>query len=141
MWDDIFSGLFATVCYVGLSVAILLIGYVVTDLITPGNLSKLIHDERNVNATVIAASNTLAAGIVITMAIWTTHDDLDRGLLTTGAFGLVGVLLLAIADFLVDRLTPGDLARTVTDERFHPASAFLAVAHIVVGVLIAASIA
>jgi len=140
-WSETWSGLGACVSYVALGVVILIVGYVITDVLTPGNLSHLICNDRNVNATIVASTNLIAVASIIVMAIWTTHEDFGTGLVTTAVFGFAGVVLLAIVDFIVDKLTPGDLPTIVTGQGFHPASVFLGVTHVIVGLLIAVSIA
>ena len=139
-WGDVATGLGALLAYVAVAVVILVLGFVLTDLTTPGKLGTLICTDRNVNATIVASTNLLAVGAIVTMAIWSTHDDFAYGLVTTAVFGLVGVLLLAAVDWLVDKLTPGYLPELIVGQQFHPASVFVGVAHLVIGVVIAVSI-
>lgn len=126
--------------YVGVGTVLLVLGYVVTDLLTPGKLTQLIYNQRKTNAAVIAGSNLFAIGIIINFAIWTTHADFLEGLWTTAVFGLLGIVLLAVADLVVDMLAPGDLRSLVEDSKFHPATVVMGVNHVIVGTIIAASI-
>jgi hypothetical protein len=47
---------------------------------------------------------------------------------------------LALADWIVDLLVPADLRSMITAQNFQPAVAVVAVMHVVVGTIIAASI-
>src|SRR4051794_406524 len=106
---EVLSDVGAAAAFVAAGVIVLILGYVVTDLTTPGNLSKLICDDRNKNAAVIAASNVVAAGIIVNVPFWPTPSDFWEGLLPPFPFGLVGVFPLAVADWVVDVLVPADL--------------------------------
>lgn len=137
---EVLESMGAAAAYVGIGIVILVIGYVVTDLTTPGHLTKLIYRDRSANAAIIAGSNLFAIGIIVNFAIWVTHDDFLTGLWTTAAFGLLGVVLLAVADFVIDMLVPGDLRALTEEPTFHPATVVIGLTHVIVGTIIAASI-
>ena len=121
-------------------VALLALGYLVIDLLTPANLGELLCDKRNRNAGLVVASALLSLGGIITTAIATSHDRLGEGLAETAGFGLLGILLLAVAFTVVDAITPGRLGETVTSEGEQPAALMTAAALLSVGGIVAASI-
>ena len=124
-----------------LAIALLGIGYLVIDVLTPGRLGQLIYAEHNVNAAVVVASGVVAVGAVVTTSILTSLDGFGAGLVSAAAFGLVGIALLAVSFLVLDRLTPGDLGAIVTDAAPNPAAWVLAANHVALGAILAAAIA
>src|SRR5687767_10618037 len=100
-------------------VVLLVIGYRVIDLLTPGNLGRQLCEDRNRNAGVIVASGVLSIGIIVTSAIVASDGDLGKGLGQSAGFGLVGILLLAVAFIAIDLITPGKLGDVVMGEEGH----------------------
>ena len=133
---DLLSGL----AYGALGLVLLALGYVAIDLLTPGRLSDLIYRERNWNAAAVVASGLLALATINVTAIITSHDDLDQGLAYAGAFGLLGIVLLAISFVVVDKFTPGELGEIVCSPERHPAVVVTVANHIAVGAIVAAAI-
>ena len=133
---DLLSGL----AYGAVGLALLALGYVAIDLLTPGRLSDLIYRDRNWNAAFVVGSGLVAIATIQVTAILTSHDDLDQGLAYSGAFGVLGVLLLVISFVVLDRLTPGDLGAIVCDRERHPAVVVTVANHIAVGAIVAAAI-
>lgn len=124
-----------------LAIALLGIGYLVIDVLTPGRLGQLIYAEHNVNAAVVVASGVIAVGAIVTTSILTSLDGFGAGLVSAAAFGLVGIALLAVSFLVLDRLTPGDLGAIVTDTAPNPAAWVLAANHVALGAILAAAIA
>ena len=124
-----------------LAIALLGIGYLVIDVLTPGRLGQLIYAEHNVNAAVVVASGVVAVGAIVTTSILTSLDGFGAGLVSAAAFGLVGIALLAVSFLVLDRLTPGDLGAIVTDAAPNPAAWVLAANHVALGAILAAAIA
>lgn len=122
-------------------VIVLAVGYVAVDALTPGKLSQLVYVERNRNACLVVASGTLAVGGIVTTAIAGSANDFATGIVEALAFGLLGVVLLAVAFLVVDALTPGKLGAIVVDPAPHPAVYVTVAAHIAVGAIVAAAIA
>jgi hypothetical protein len=75
--------------YAGVGLGILIVGFFVLDLLTPGNLGKLVIDG-NPNAAVLTAATLLSLGLILWFAIFFTGGDWD-GLDDTLVYGLVGV--------------------------------------------------
>ena len=95
--DDLVGGVLATLAYAAVGTLVLALGYVVLDAITPGNLRHLVYTDHNSNAAVLVGANVLALGAIVTTAIVTSDDDLGRGVVEAGVYGLLGVALLAVA--------------------------------------------
>lgn len=123
-----------------LAIVLLAIGYGVIDLLTPGRLGDLIYVEHNVNAGVVVASGVVAVGAIVATSIVTSLDGFAAGLVSAFAFGVVGILLLAVAFLVLDRLTPGDLGAIVTEAEPNPAAWVIAANHVALGAILAAAI-
>ena len=107
--------------YAVVGIAVLGLGYAALDLVTPGHLGSHIWTERSVNAAIVLAAGLLGLGFVV--------------------FGVLGVLLQALAFRLLDLVTPGDMAELVTQREFHPASVVAAAVQLAVSLIVVASIA
>jgi uncharacterized membrane protein YjfL (UPF0719 family) len=70
----------------------------------------------------------------------TSRDDFVAGLLGTAAYGVLGLVLMAVAFVLLDLATPGRLGEILVDPQPHPASWISAVIHLATGGVIAAAI-
>lgn len=122
--------------------AVLCLGYLVLDLVTPGRLGSHIYVERSVNAGIVLAAAFVGLGLIVFTAIWTNGvNGLGSALGWTLAFGVLGVLLQGLAFRLLDAMTPGDMAAMVVEPDFHPASIVAAAAHLAISLVVVASIA
>jgi uncharacterized membrane protein YjfL (UPF0719 family) len=133
---DLLSGL----AYGALGLVLLALGYGAIDLLTPGRLSDVIYRERNWNAAAVVASGLVAIATINVTAIITSHDDLDKGLAYSGAFGLLGIVLLAVSFVILDKFTPGELGEIVCAPERHPAIIVTVANHVAVGAIVAAAI-
>jgi len=128
--------------YAVVGIAVLGLGYAALDLLTPGRLGAHIWTERSLNAAVVLASGFLGLGGIVFAAIWANGSgSLGAALGWTVVFGLLGVVLQAVAFRLLDLVTPGDLAELVTQREFHPAALVAAAAQVAVSLVVIASIA
>jgi hypothetical protein len=128
--------------YAVVGIAVLGLGYAALDLLTPGRLGAHIWMERSLNAAVVLASGFLGLGGIVFAAIWANGSgSLGEALGWTVVFGLLGVVLQAVAFRLLDLVTPGDLAELVTEREFHPAALVAAAAQVAVSLVVIASIA
>ena len=140
-WSDLLEELAGGLLYGLVGIALLAVGFFVIDLLTPGKLGRLLTEERNRNAGIIVASGLLAIGLIVTSAIIASDGSLAEGLGEAAGFGLVGIVLLAVAFTVLDRLTPGKLGEILTDEHEDPAAAYVVAASLLaVGAIIAAAI-
>ncbi|MGY1643138.1 DUF350 domain-containing protein [Geodermatophilus sp. SYSU D00703] len=129
------------VAYTAVGIALLTLGFVVLDLLTPGRLGRHIHEERSVNAGLVLATGYLGQGAVVFAAIWTNATSgFGEALLWTVVFGVLGVLLQAVAFLVLDLITPGKLGAHVTEVPFHPASIVLGAVQLAVAATVVASI-
>ncbi|MFC4335066.1 DUF350 domain-containing protein [Salininema proteolyticum] len=116
---------------------LMVVGFWIVDLLTPGKLGELIWTHRNRNAALLLASNMFGVGIIAVGAIWASEGDLVQGLVSTAVFGLVGLVVMALSFLVLDLLTPGKLGVLVTSEEMHPAVWVNAAVHIALGAVIA----
>jgi uncharacterized membrane protein YjfL (UPF0719 family) len=130
-----------TFAYAGVGVVMLALGFLALDLLTPGKLAKHVWDERSINAGIVLSSGFLGIGVVIWAAIWYhATNGFGEALQYTVVFGLIGVVLQAVAYVLLDLITPGKLGDAICDTRFHPASLVTAASQLAVSLVVVASI-
>ncbi len=97
--------------------------------------------DRNRNAGIIVASGLVAIGLIVVSAILASDGDLAEGLAESAGFGLVGILLLAVAYQVIDLITPGKLGESVMGEEGHEPMVFVtSAALLAVGGIVAAAI-
>ncbi|MFG2292143.1 DUF350 domain-containing protein [Streptomyces sp. NPDC048603] len=139
--SDIINGLGRTSAYGALGLVLLILGIVLVDVLTPGKLGRQIWEDRNRNAAVLLSSALLGIGGIVFTSIFTTYDDFGKGLISTAAFGVLGLVLMGIAFLVLDLVTPGKLGAIVVDPEPHPAVWVTASCNIAVAAVVAASIA
>ena len=128
------------VAYTGVGILLLVVGALALDLLTPGHLARHIYEERSVNAGIALAAGFLGQGAIAFTTIWTNATSgFGQALLYTVVFGVLGVVLQAVAFLVLDLLTPGKLGRHVTEVAFHPASLVLAAVQLSVAGIVVAS--
>jgi uncharacterized membrane protein YjfL (UPF0719 family) len=129
------------VAYTGVGIALLTLGFFALDLLTPGHLGRHIWEQRSVNAGLVLAAAFLGQGAIAFTTIWTNATSgFGQALLYTVVFGVLGVLLQAVAFVVLDLLTPGRLGEVVTEVAFHPASVVTAASELAVAAIIVAAI-
>ncbi len=139
--SDLFSDLLAGLLYGGVGIVLLVLGYYTIDLLTPGHLGRQLAMDRNRNAGIIVASGLVAIGLIVVSAILASDGDLAEGLAESAGFGLVGILLLAVAYQVIDLITPGKLGESVMGEEGHEPMVFVtSAALLAVGGIVAAAI-
>ena len=132
----------ACLAYGVVAIALMVIGFWFTDLLTPGKLVQQIWAERRLAPAIHVAASLAAVALIVRQAIISSEDGpLLVGLGSAFAYGFVGLVLMVIAFWLIDVVTPGKLGEmVVADGGVHPAMAISAVSHIAVGLIVAASI-
>jgi uncharacterized membrane protein YjfL (UPF0719 family) len=129
------------VAYTGVGIALLILGFFALDLLTPGKLGRHIAEQRSVNAALVLAAGFLAQGAIVFAAIWTNATSgFGDALAWTVVFGVLGVLLQAVAFLVLDLITPGKLGSHLTEVAFHPASLVFAAVQLAVAAIVIASI-
>jgi uncharacterized membrane protein YjfL (UPF0719 family) len=129
------------VAYTGVGIALLVLGFYVLDLLTPGHLGRHIYENRSVNAAITLAAGFLGQGAIVFASIWTNATSgFGLALLYTVVFGLLGVVLQAVAFVVLDLISPGKLGEHLTETTFHPACLVSAAVALAVSLIIVASI-
>jgi hypothetical protein len=127
--------------YTGVGIALLMLGFVALDLLTPGHLGRHIYQEGSVNAGIVLAAGFLGQGAIAFTTIWTNATDgFGRALWYTVVFGVLGVVLQAVAFLALYVVAPGNLGRALVQVGFHPASLVSAAGQLAVSAIIVASI-
>lgn len=138
--DDLTHGVLASLAYGGVGAAVLAGGYAVLDMITPGSLRHLVYEHRNRGAAILASAHLLALTAIVTTAILTSGDSIGVGILDSAVYGLLGVVLLALAFKVLDRLTPGNLGELITETPVHPAVWVTSAFQLGLGAVLAAAV-
>lgn len=139
--SDLFADLAAGLLYGLVGLALLIVGYFVLDLLTPGHLGRQLAQDRNRNAGIVVSAGLLALGAIVTMSIVASEGDLAEGLARSAGFGIVGIVLLAIAFAAIDLVTPGKLGESVMgDEGHEPMAWVTSSALLAVGGIVAAAL-
>jgi uncharacterized membrane protein YjfL (UPF0719 family) len=129
------------VAYTGVGIALLVLGFYVLDLLTPGHLGRHIYEDRSVNAALTLSAGFLGQGAIVFASIWTNATSgFGRALLYTVVFGVLGVVLQAVAFLVLDLITPGRLGEHLVQAAFHPASLVSAAVELAVALIVVASI-
>jgi uncharacterized membrane protein YjfL (UPF0719 family) len=140
MLSDVFTevGIAATYGLVGL--VLMAVGFALVDVLTPGNLREQVWVERNRNAAVLLASNLLGVGIIVATAIAASENDWAIGIVSTLAYGLLGLVLMGLSFVVIDAVTPGRLGVLMVAEEPHPAVYVNGASHLAVAAIVAVSI-
>lgn len=137
---ELFEEIGVVLGYCGVGLLMLLLGFVLVDLLTPGKLRDLVWADRNHNAAVLVTTGFVAQGIIVVAAIWASNDDFSQGLITTTAYSVVGLLVSTLVFYIVDFLTPTSLRRDLVRTDPHPASWVIGTLRVVVSAIIALAI-
>ena len=140
MVSHLATGLWAGLAYTLSGVALMLLGVLLVDLLVPGNVREQVWEHRNGNLAVVLAAELLGVGAIVTSAILSSGDELGRGIADTFGFGVLGLVLMAVAFVVVDMLTPGRLGALLAESRPHPAAWVTAAANLATASIIAAAI-
>ncbi|MBP2706569.1 DUF350 domain-containing protein [Microbispora sp. RL4-1S] len=138
--DVLGHGALAILAYAILGVLLLVAGFYVVDLATPGRLSAVIRTDRNPNATVLAASSLAGVGLVVAASIWSSGGALAEGLLATLVFGLVGIAVQTLGMVAFDKIAGISVRDLAHEPSLQPAAILLAVTHFVIGLITAVAV-
>ncbi|MGY2084114.1 DUF350 domain-containing protein [Blastococcus sp. SYSU DS0539] len=134
------DGVLATLLWFVIGVGVLALGFLALDLLTPGNLRTQVYTDHNPNAAILLAANHLALGIIVVTAIMTSADSLGQGLVDTAVYGLVGVVLQAVALRLLDAVIPENLRDLVNEPRMRGSAWAVATSLVAIGAVNAAAL-
>lgn len=137
---ELLDGLLSTLAFAGVGLVLLVIGFFMVDLLTPGKLAQQIFVEHRRDAALVLSSSLMSLGVILATAIFTADGDTAATLLDTTAYGLLGVALLGLAFAVLDLITPGRLGELVTDDSDDPAVWVTVALQLAVGLIVAASL-
>jgi uncharacterized membrane protein YjfL (UPF0719 family) len=138
--NPVFKGAVATMLYFVVGMAVLLVGFFMVDVLTPGKLRQLVFIDRRPNAVVVAGAMYIALTTVIVTAIVNSYSQLGQGLIGVAVYGLMGVVLLGIALLTMHMVIPGNFHEHVDDPELHPGSFAVALILLAVGGVTAAAV-
>jgi uncharacterized membrane protein YjfL (UPF0719 family) len=138
--NPVLKGVVATILYFLVGMAVLVVGFYMVDVLTPGKLRQMVFVDRRPNAVVIACAMYIALTIVIITAIANSYSQLGQGLVGVAVYGLMGVILLGIALLTLHLVIPGNFHEHVDEPELHPASFAVALMLLAVGGVTAAAV-
>jgi uncharacterized membrane protein YjfL (UPF0719 family) len=138
--NPVFKGALATILYFLVGTAVLVFGFIVVDVLTPGKLRQLVFIDRRPNAVMLACANYIALAAVIISAITNSYSKLGQGLVGVAIYGLMGVVLQGIAILTMHFVIPGDFHEHIDEPELHPAAFATAVMLLAVGGVTAAAL-
>ncbi|WP_182347416.1 DUF350 domain-containing protein [Tomitella gaofuii] len=130
----------AIVLYFAVGVAIMGLGFVLVDVLTPGNLRKQVFQEHRPNAVAVAVGMHLALAIVVASSIFASSLGLAQGLVDTIVYGVIGVLLQVATLIVLEVAAPGRARDLIKSPTLHPSAIAVAVTLFAVGIVNAAAI-
>ena len=138
--NPVIKGVVATILYFLVGMTVLVVGFVMVDVLTPGKLRQLVFIDRRPNAVMLACANYIALAAVIISAITNSYSQLGQGLVGVAVFGLIGVVLQGIALLSLHFIIPGDFHEHIDEPELHPAAFAVAVMLLAVGGVTAAAL-
>jgi uncharacterized membrane protein YjfL (UPF0719 family) len=138
--DPVLKGAVATILYFLVGTAVLILGFIVVDILTPGKLRQQVFIDRRPNAVILACANYIALAAVIISAITNSYSKLGQGLVGVAVYGLMGVVLQGIAILSMHFVIPGNFHEHVDEPELHPAAFATAVMLLAVGGVTAAAL-
>lgn len=127
-----------TLAWLGIAIALMGLGFIVVDVLTPGSLRKQVS--QNLNAGLLVGGKMIAVGIIVFAAVWTAPDALDEGLVEAILYSVLGLITSALMFLAVDAVLPVHLRHLVNEERFDPATCVAVGAEVGLALVIAAAI-
>lgn len=130
----------AAVLYFVVGIVVFGAGFVMTDVLTPGNLRELVFVAHRPNAVAVACGMYGALALVTAVAIIASSAELAQGLIDALVYGLVGVALQGLTLLVLEALVPGRFRDLIGDEKLHPGAVATAVILLAVGGVNAAAL-
>ncbi len=127
-----------TAAWLGTAIALMVAGFIVVDLLTPGNLRAQVSE--NLNAGLLVGGKMVSVGIIIFSAIWTAPDSLSDGLVEAILYSVLGLIISAVMFLFVDLVLPVRLRQLVEEAEFDPATCVAVGTEIGLALVIAAAI-
>ena len=133
-----FESVLQVLAYTGVGLAVLMAGFLMLDVLTPGRLGHHIT-QGNPGAGLLAATALFSLGLIQWFAIYFTGAGWS-GLDDAAIYGAVGVLTQAAGFFILDALIPGKLGSHAFDAKLHPAAWVTAGLQLSVALIVCASL-
>lgn len=133
--DQLAVGVPATIAYFAAGILVLVVGFVVLDLLTPGKLRELVFVENRAGAATLAAAQQIALGMIIFSVIRASDDRLWVGISETLIYGAIGIAAQALALLVLEALVPGRFRDVVMDAKLRPRAAMAGVTLVVIGLI------
>ncbi len=130
----------ATLLYFVVGFGVLGLGFLALDLLTPGQLRTQVYTDRNPNAAILLGANHVALALIVVTAIATSADSLGQGLVDSAVYGLLGVVLQAVALRVLDAFVPGHLRDMVNEPRMSGAAWAVGISLVAIGAVNAAAL-
>jgi uncharacterized membrane protein YjfL (UPF0719 family) len=130
----------AAVLYFVVGIVVLSAGFLMADVLTPGNLRDLVFVAHRPNAVAVASGMYASLALVTATAIIASSNELGQGLVDALVYGLVGVLLQGVALVVLEVVVPGRFRDLIADEKLHPGAIATAVILLAVGGVNAAAL-
>lgn len=140
MLSSIFAEVGIAAAYGVVGLVLMALGFVLVDVLTPGNLREQVWVQRNRNASILLASNLLGVGIIVATAIAASADNLVAGLVSTAVYGVLGLVLMGLSFLFIDAVTPVKLGATLVDPTPHPGVFVNGASHLAVSAIVAVAI-
>ena len=134
------QGVVATLLFFVVGAVVLSLGFLALDLLTPGNLRRQVYVDRNPNAAILTGANHLALAMIVVTSIMTSADSLGQGLVDSAVYGIIGVVLQAVALRLLDAFVPGHLRDLVNEPRMNGAAWAVGISLVAIGAVNAAAL-
>ena len=138
--NPVLKGVVATILYFLVGMAVLIVGFFMVDVLTPGKLRQMVFVDRRPNAVVLACAMYIALATVIISAITNSYSQLGQGLIGVAVYGFMGVILQGIALLTLHLVIPGNFHEQVDEPELHPASFAVALMLLAVGGVTAAAV-
>lgn len=138
--NPILRGVVATFLYFLVGMAVLVAGFFMVDVLTPGKLRQMVFIDRRPNAVVLACAMYIALAVVIISAIANSYSQLGQGLVGVAVYGFMGVILQGIALLTLHIVIPGNFHEHVDEPELHPAVFATALMLLAVGGVTAAAV-
>lgn len=130
----------ATVLYGLVGGGMLVAGFVVLDVVTPGSFVQHIRTSRSRNAAALAVANLVAVGLILAAAGLTSDDSVGDGLLSLLVYGGLGIVVQAVFLIVIERGLRSELDELLRAEGLDPLATTLAAASVVIGVVMAVAV-
>ena len=115
--DVLVQNVVSTLLYFLVGVVVLVFGFAMVDVLTPGRLRSQVFVERRPNAVIVTAATDVALTLVIVSAIVASSDKLGQGLVDTVVYGLVGVGTAGRRTRRPEAVVPGHFRNIIDAER------------------------